>query len=64
MAEVKTPVETFRVSYKCDSCESGNMQICGPKVQNESGDIVYPHKCSDCEAEKDLFKSYPYNVTE
>lgn len=60
MAEVKKPVETYRVHYMCEQC--GKEMLCG-NIAYPTFPVQYPHKCKNGH-EAILRIPYPYIVYE
>jgi hypothetical protein len=50
-------VKTYQVEFECGECGQGNMIYDGLTL--ESNPPKYVHKCSHCQARKDLPYRYP-----
>ncbi len=62
MAEKRTEVKTYQVTYTCDVCNEGEMQPAGVTLM--SNPAQYPHKCKKCGSEKTFRSKYPKIVYE
>lgn len=62
MAEMKTEVKTYKVTYTCDECREGEMKPTGAPLM--SNPAQYPHKCKKCGSEKTFRSKYPKIVHE
>jgi hypothetical protein len=57
-----TPVTgVSKVTYKCDSCESGEVQ-CYSWFLGYPPQTQFPSRCYSCGAEKLLDRQYPYTI--